>query len=113
VASVSTAWRTLEEIASGGERTARQVGAAVNAARRAAWAAIEARPGGLPPVRVADKVLDGVTCIRLDATVITAHSDKQGAEPNFKGFGHHPLLAYCDNTGRSAAQGQRREQHRR
>jgi hypothetical protein len=21
------------------------------------------------------------------------------AEPNFKGFGHHPLLSYCDNTG--------------
>jgi hypothetical protein len=25
--------------------------------------------------------------------------DKEGAEPNFKGFGLHPLLAYCDNTG--------------
>jgi hypothetical protein len=25
--------------------------------------------------------------------------DKQGAEGNFKGYGHHPLLAYCDNTG--------------
>jgi hypothetical protein len=98
VASVPTAWRTLEEIASGGASTARRVTAAVNAARRSAWAQIEARHGSLPPVRVADKVLEQVTCIRLDATVIPAHSDKQGAEPNFKGFGHHPLLAYCDNT---------------
>ena len=28
-----------------------------------------------------------------------ACSDKELAEPNFKGFGHHPLLAVCDNTG--------------
>jgi hypothetical protein len=67
VASVQTAWRTLAEIASGGEKTARKVVAAVNAARRPAWAAIEARHGGLPGVRVADRVLAGVTCIRLDA----------------------------------------------
>ena len=34
--------------------------------------------------------------------VVACHSDKEGAEPNFKGFGLHPLLAYCDNTGRAA-----------
>jgi len=38
-------------------------------------------------VRLADKILDGVVCIRLDATVTVAHSDKQLAEPNFKGYG--------------------------
>jgi Transposase DDE domain group 1 len=54
-------------------------------------------------VRVADRVLDGVICVRLDATVITAHGDKEGAQPNFKGYGHHPLLAYCDNTGEPLA----------
>ncbi len=103
VASVPTCWRTLEEIASGGPATARRITAAVNAARRSAWARIEARHGALPGIRIADKTLDGVTCIRLDATVVPAHSDKQGAEPNFKGFGHHPLLAYCDNTAEPLA----------
>jgi hypothetical protein len=98
VASVPTAWRTLDEVAGGGQRALAGITAAVNAARRRAWAAAAARHGALPGVRVADKTLEGVTCIRLDASVVTCHSDKEGAEPNFKGFGLHPLLAYCDNT---------------
>ena len=103
VASVPTCWRALSEIAAGGSRPLARVTAAVNASRRRAWAAAVARHGALPGVRVADKVLQGVTCIRLDASVVTAHSDKELAEPNFKGFGHHPLLAYCDNTGEPLA----------
>jgi nucleotide-binding universal stress UspA family protein len=99
VASVPTAWRTLEEIAAGGSRTAQKITAAVNAARRYAWGQVVARHGTLPGVRIADKALEGVTCIRIDATVTAAHSDKELAEANFKGFGHHPLQAYCDNTG--------------
>ena len=98
VASVPTVWRTLEEIASGGTRTARKLTTAVNAARRYAWGQIVARQGKLPGVRIADKTLEGVSCVRIDATVTDAHSDKQWAEANFKGFGHHPLQAYCDNT---------------
>jgi hypothetical protein len=99
VASVPTAWRVLKEAASGGERSRRKVTAAVNRARRRAWA----QAGTLPPVRVADRKLEGVTCIRLDATVVPAHSDKEGAEPNFKGYGHHPLLAACDNVAEPLA----------
>ncbi len=99
VASVPTAWRTLEEIADGGTRTAKKITAAVNTARRHAWEQVVARHGTLPGVRIADKTLHGVSCIRIDATVTAAHSDKELAEPNFKGFGHHPLQAYCDNTG--------------
>jgi hypothetical protein len=102
-ASVPTCWRTLSEIAAGGERPLGKVTAAVNAARRVAWAGITARHGQLPGVRAADRVLDGVTCIRLDASVVTCHSEKELAEPNFKGFGYHPLLAYCDNTGEPLA----------
>jgi hypothetical protein len=103
VASVPTAWRTLNETAAGGSRSLGRIAAAVNTARRQAWAQIVARHGALPGVRVADRTLQGVTCIRLDATVTQAHSDKELAEPNFKGFGHHPLLSYCDNTGEPLA----------
>jgi hypothetical protein len=42
--------------------------------------------------------------IDLDATLIGAHSDKEGAAGNFKGgFGFHPLLAYADQTGEALA----------
>ena len=102
-ASVPTAWRTLNEIASGGPRMQARITRAVNAARRQAWAAIVARHGAIPGVRVADKVIGGVICIRLDASVVTCHSEKEGAEPNFKGFGLHPLLGYCDNTAEALA----------
>ncbi len=108
VASVPTTWRTLDEIGAGGPRALARITRAVNGSRRQAWAAIEARHGGLPGVRIADKVLHGVTCIRLDATVTPAHSDKELAEPNFKGYGHHPLLGYCDNTGEPLAAMMRR-----
>jgi Transposase DDE domain group 1 len=81
VASVPTAWRALKQAAAGGDRARRKVTAAVNKARRHAWA----QAGPLPPVRIADRQLDGVTCIRLDATVVQADSDKELAEANFKG----------------------------
>ena len=103
VASVPTAWRALKEIAAGGDRRRQKVTAAVSRARRHAWAHGIARHGGLPPVLIADRELGGVTCIRLDATVVTAHSDKELAEPNFKGYGHHPLLAACDNVAEPLA----------
>ena len=99
VASVPTAWRTLKEIAVGGTRADRRITAAVNTARRHAWAQVAARHGALPGVRLADRTLEGVICIRLDATVTFAHSDKELAEANFKGYGHHPLIGVCDNTG--------------
>jgi len=103
VASVPACWRALDEAAAGGGRALPRITAAVNAARRAAWAGIEARHGALPGVPVADKVLAGVTCLRLDASVIACHSEKEGAEPNFTGFGLHPLGCWCDNTAEPLA----------
>ena len=103
VASVPAAWRALKETAAGGDRRRRKVAAAVSKARRHAWKQGIARHGALPPVRVADRRLEGVTCVRLDATVVTAHSDKELAEPNFKGYGHHPIIAACDNTAEPLA----------
>jgi len=85
VVSVPTAWRTLDEIAGGGDRALGKITAAVNAARRRAWAGIAARHGALPGVRVADKMLEGVTCIRLDASVVTCHSDKEGPSRTSRG----------------------------
>jgi hypothetical protein len=36
--------------------------------------------------------------IDVDATLVTAHSEKEGAAPTFKlGFGHHPLWAFCEH----------------
>ena len=87
VASVPTAYRTLEEITRGGTRTQQKLTAAISAARRYAWAQVVARHGTLPGVPIADKTLAGVTCIRIDATVTFAHSEKELAEGNFKGFG--------------------------
>src|SRR4051794_18458792 len=38
--------------------------------------------------------------IDLDATLITSHSEKEGAAGTFKrGFGFHPMLAYTQETG--------------
>ena len=42
----------------------------------------------------------GFDVIDFDGTLITAHSEKEGAAPTYKrGFGHHPLLAFLDATG--------------
>ena len=42
--------------------------------------------------------------IDIDATLISAHSEKEGAAGNFKGgFGFHPLLAYLDETREALA----------
>lgn len=38
--------------------------------------------------------------IDLDATLVTAHSEKEEAAPNYKrGFGFHPLCAFVDHGG--------------
>jgi DDE family transposase len=40
----------------------------------------------------------GPVVIDLDATLVGAHSEKEGATPNFKrGFGFHPMLAFVDH----------------
>ena len=99
VASVPTAWRALKEIAGRGDRPRRTVTAAVSKARRHAWAPGIARHGALPLVRVADRKLAGVTCIRLDATVVHACSDKELAEPNFKGLCDVMPLVVSERVG--------------
>lgn len=73
-------------------------------ARRRVWDLVAGRPCGFPWLLVADKLLHGWIVIDLDATLITAHSDKQGAAVTFKkGYGFHPLGAWCANTTESLA----------
>ena len=53
----------------------------------------------------------------IDASLLTAHSEKQGAAGNYKGgFGFHPLLCYPGRdqraAGRNPAPRQRRGKHR-
>jgi DDE family transposase len=88
VASASTAFRLVDQVASdpGGLERLR---AAHARARSRAW-----KLGGAPSELTID----------LDATLITSHSDKEGAAGNFKGgFGFHPMLAYADQTGEALA----------
>jgi Transposase DDE domain group 1 len=43
-------------------------------------------------------IADGRVVIDLDATLVTAHSEKEAAAPTYKrGFGFHPLLAFADH----------------
>jgi hypothetical protein len=45
------------------------------------WSLIEARHGAIPPSRVADRDLGKTIVIRLDASLVIAHSEKQWALP--------------------------------
>lgn len=41
--------------------------------------------------------------IDIDASLITAHSEKENAKPTYKkGFGFHPLPAFIDHGGTGA-----------
>jgi hypothetical protein len=101
VASDPTAWRTLDAI---GEQQRAAIAGIRAKTRRRVWALMVARHGRIPPSRVADIDLGKTVVIRMDATIQIAHSDKEGAEGTFKGtYGHHPLAAWCDNTGEALA----------
>jgi hypothetical protein len=83
VASTPTAWRVIERLAGAGERGLAGLRLARARARRRAWQA--------------GAWVDGLLVIDLDATLVTAHSDKQGAAGTYKGgFGFHPLAAWLD-----------------
>lgn len=101
VASTPTIWRVLDGIDAGMLAEIR-LGRA--RARDRAWLARGELTGSeLPGSRAAGKTIDQVV-IDLDATLVTAHSDKEGAKGNFKGgFGYHPLGAWLDNTGEALA----------
>jgi hypothetical protein len=87
VASDSTAFRVVDRVAS--EQLLEELRAAHARARERFWELHGA------PERLT---------IDLDATLITAHSDKEGAAGNYKGgYGFHPLHAYADETREALA----------
>jgi hypothetical protein len=101
VASASTLWRTLAEI---GPLQRDRIAAVRAKVRARVWKLIAARHGGIPASKVADRDLGAQVVIRLDATLVVAHSDKEQAAGTFKGtYGHHPLTGWCDNTGENLA----------
>src|SRR5262249_17730028 len=68
-------------------------------ARAHVWTMIEGTVVGFPWLVIAGKILTGWVVIDLDATLVTARSDKEGAAPTWKkGYGCHPLGAWCANT---------------
>jgi hypothetical protein len=88
VASAATAFRVVDRIAAAPDGLERL---------RAAHAAARARVWELtgPPGRVT---------VDVDATLVGSHSEKEGAAGDYKGgFGFHPMLAYCDQTGEALA----------
>jgi len=86
VASTPTVWRTLAALTA---ESLTRIAAARAAARRRVWAA------GLDP---------GFYVIDVDGTLVTAHSEKEGAAPTYKhGYGFYPLVATLDATGEPLA----------
>ena len=68
-------------------------------ARAHVWQLIEGTPAGFPWLAIAGKTLTGWLVIDMDATLVTASSDKEGAAPTWKkGSGFHPLGAWAANT---------------
>jgi hypothetical protein len=92
VASDPTVSRTIDRLAAEPVAALRAINSARAAARARAWAL----GGKHAPHHATDA--GAPLIIDVDATLVTAHSDKQGAAPTFKkGFGHHPLWAFVDH----------------
>jgi hypothetical protein len=86
VASDPTVSRAIDRLAQDAGAALRAIATARAAARAVAWRLA----GERAPDHGID--VDNPLVIDVDATLVTAHSDKEGAAPTFKkGFGHHPL----------------------
>jgi len=92
VASDPTITRTIAALAKSAPTALAAIDAARAAARANAWAAAGSRA---PDHGVSAK---NPLVVDLDATLVTAHSDKENARPTFKrGYGFHPLCAFVDH----------------
>jgi hypothetical protein len=92
VASDPTVSRTIARLAEDAPAALAAVAAARAAARARAWRLAGAHAPDHDVDRNRPLIVD------VDATLVTAHSEKEGAAPTFKkGFGHHPLCAFVDH----------------
>lgn len=92
VASDATVSRLLTALAADRSAALSAINSARAAARKSAWS----HAGEHAPDHTIDAGQPLV--IDLDATLVTAHSEKESTAPNFKrGFGFHPLLAFVDH----------------
>jgi hypothetical protein len=97
VPSTATVWRTLNEA---GDLQLARVNTAVTRFRRHWRGLLARRREGFPWLRVAGRELTGITVVDLDASIVFAASEKENAQPTYKGgTGFCPNLATCDNTG--------------
>ena len=85
VASAPTVWRTLDE--SGPSALTRVEKARVRT-RRHVW---DLLPDGLPASKVAGTDLGATVVLDVDATLVTAHSEKEQARATFKEVSLAPL----------------------
>ena len=92
VASDPTVSRLIDALAADAGRALRAIDQARAVARRSAWTLAGKQAPDATTSPRAPLIVD------LDATLVTSHSDKEGARPTFKkGFGHHPLWAFADH----------------
>jgi hypothetical protein len=92
VASDPTVSRLVATLASDADRAVAAIDAARAAARKTVWS----RAGTAAPDHGADHRQPLI--VDTDATLVTAHSEKELAAPTFKrGFWHHPLTAFVDH----------------
>jgi hypothetical protein len=92
VASDPTVSRLIDVLADDADMVLRAVASARAQARAKVWA--------LAGEHAPDHGTDAASplIIDLDATLVTAHSEKEDAAPTFKrGFGFHPLCAFVDH----------------
>ncbi|CQD02051.1 transposase, IS4 family protein [Mycobacterium europaeum] len=88
VASDATVSRLITTLAADVDAVLAAIRTARAAARSRVWA--RRRPVGA--------VAGSQVIVDLDATLLTAHSEKEGATPTFKyGYGFHPMLAFVDH----------------
>jgi hypothetical protein len=100
VASTATAWRVLDAV---DDAVLDRLRHARASARERAWLLRAEAGRDLPACTAGGRDWPGLV-LDVDATLVEAHSEKQGAAAHFKGgFGFHPILVFLANTNEALA----------